>query len=144
MGDHNEKVDGSISINAGMDFEEKAGTKFAVDAGNEIHLKAGTNVTVESGTALTLKVGGNFININSGGIFIKGTMVMINSGGAAGAGSGSSPAAPTAPKEADVAQPGKAVQLSPQVSPPPKPQFESLAALVLVNAAQTGATFCDI
>ena len=144
MGDHNEKVDGSISINAGMDIEEKAGTKFAVDAGNEIHLKAGTNVTVESGTALTLKVGGNFININSGGIFIKGTMVMINSGGAAGAGSGSSPAAPTAPKEADVAQPGKAVKLSPQVSPPPKPQFESLAALVLVNAAQTGATFCEI
>ncbi len=144
MGDHNEKVDGSISINAGVDFEEKAGTKFAVNAGTEIHLKSGTNMTLETGTSLTLKVGGNFININSGGIFIKGTMVMINSGGAAGAGSGSNPEAPKPPKEADTAEPGQRTRLSPQVSPPPRPQFKSLAALALVNAAESGATFCEI
>ena len=144
MGDHNEKVDGSISVHAGTDFEEKAGTKFAVDAGTEIHLKAGTNMTLESGTSLTLKVGGNFININSGGIFIKGTMVMINSGGAAGAGSGSSPEPPKPPKEADTAVPGANVKLSPRVQPPQKPIFETLAALVLVNAAESGATFCEI
>ncbi len=143
MGDHNEKVDGSISINAGVDFEEKAGTKFAVDAGTEIHLKSGTSMTLETGASLTLKVGGNFININPGGIFIKGTMVMINSGGAAGSGSGSSPEAPKEPKAADTAQPGARVSLSPK-APPPKPVFQSPAALVLTTAAQGAATFCEI
>ncbi len=143
MGDHNEKVDGSISIHSGVDFEEKAGTKFAVDAGTEIHLKSGTSMTLETGTSLTLKVGGNFINIKAGGIFIKGTMVMINSGGAAGSGSGSSPEAPKDPKEADQAQPGARVSLSPK-PPPPKPVFMSPAALVLTTAANNGATFCEI
>jgi type VI secretion system secreted protein VgrG len=50
---------------------------------------------------LTLKVGGNFIDINSSGISIVGTEVMINSGGAAGSGCGSSPTAPKKPDEAD-------------------------------------------
>ncbi len=143
IGDHNEKVDGSISIHAGVDFEEKAGTKFAVDAGTEIHLKSGTSLTLETGTSLTLKVGGNFININAGGIFIKGTMVMINSGGAAGAGAGSNPEAPKEPKEADKADPGAKVSLAPK-PPPPPPQFQSPAALVLTQAANSGATFCEI
>jgi len=144
MGDHNEKVDGSISVHAGMDIEEKAGTKFAVDAGTEIYLKSGTSMTLETSASLTLKVGGNFININSGGIFIKGTMVMINSGGAAGSGSGSSPEPPKPPKEADVAVPGADIKLPPRVQPPTKPRFETLAALVLVNAAESGSTFCEI
>ena len=144
VGDHNEKVDGSISIHAGVDFEEKAGTKFAVDAGTEIHLKSGTSMTLETGTSLTLKVGGNFININAGGIFIKGTMVFINSGGAAGAGSGSSPEAPKAPKEADKADPGQRVALVPRSQPPARPVYQSPAALVLTSAANNGATFCEI
>ncbi|MBX7174329.1 MAG: type VI secretion system tip protein VgrG [Pyrinomonadaceae bacterium] len=143
VGDHNEKVDGNISVHAGIDFEEKAGTKFAVDAGTEIHLKSGTSLTLETGTNLTLKVGGNFININSGGIFIKGTMVMLNSGGAAGTGSGSSPTAPTDPKEADTGQPGTTPRLQSR-RPPPRPTFISPAASVLITAAQSGATFCEI
>lgn len=143
MGDHNEKVDGSISIEGGIDIEGKAGSKFAIDAGNEIHLKSGTTLTIETGTSLTLKVGGNFININSGGIFIKGTMVFINSGGAAGAGSGSSPQAPRDPKEADTAQPGARMQVPPPL-PPPRPQTPGPQAQVLLNAADTGATFCEI
>lgn len=69
-GDQNEKIDGSFSLNVGSNIQEKAGQKFAVDAGNEIHLKSGMTLTVQTGTNLTLKVGGNFININSTGIFI--------------------------------------------------------------------------
>jgi type VI secretion system secreted protein VgrG len=143
IGDRNEKVDGSISVHAGIDLEEKAGTKFAVDAGSEIHLKSGTTLTIETGTSLTLKVGGNFININTGGIFIKGTMVMLNSGGAAGSGSGSSPTAPTDPLEAATAEPGASVALV-RMSPPVRPTFLSPAAQVLVNAAESGAAFCEI
>jgi type VI secretion system secreted protein VgrG len=100
-GDHNQKVDGTVSRKVGTDLQEKVGTHYALDAGTEIHLKAGVNLVIESGATLTLKVGGNFVNINAGGVFIQGTMVMINSGGAAGSGGGSSPAAPKEPQEAD-------------------------------------------
>ncbi|MCV5949045.1 hypothetical protein OFN94_29995, partial [Escherichia coli] len=86
--------------------ESKIGNKYAVDAGQEIHLKAGLTATIEAGTNLTLKVGGNFININPGGVFIKGTMVMLNSGGAAGSGSGANPNPPASAKEADDATSG--------------------------------------
>lgn len=143
-GNRNEKVDGSISIHAGVDIDEKTGTKFALDAGTEIHLKSGTNLTLETGVSLTLKVGGNFININSGGIFIKGTMVMLNSGGAAGSGSGSNPEPPRDAKEADHAEPGNTPQLPPPTPPPARPVFTSPAALVLVNAAENGTPFCEI
>lgn len=142
-GDHNEQVDGTASLKVGVDLQEKVGTKYALDAGNEIHLKAGTNVVVESGTTLTLKVGGNFININSGGIFIKGTMVMLNSGGAAGSGAGSSPQAPTAPTEADKAEPGQKVEMPPKKAPP-TPTTYSPGALVLQQAAKDGTPFCAI
>jgi type VI secretion system secreted protein VgrG len=143
-GDHKEEVKGSISIKSGSDIDEKTGTKFALDAGTEIHLKSGTNLTLETGANLTLKVGGNFINISPGGIFIKGTMVMLNSGGAAGSGSGSNPDPPVQAKEADKAEPGKTIELPPPQSPPEKPDFKSPAALVLINAAQSGAAFCEI
>jgi type VI secretion system secreted protein VgrG len=142
-GDWNEKVGGTLSLQAGSNVEMKTGQNYAFQAGTEIHLKAGMNVVIESGTTLTLKVGGNFININSGGIFIKGSMVMLNSGGAAGSGAGSSPAAPTDPKEADTAKPGEKAP-PPPPPPPPKPVSYSPAAIVLKQAADSGAPFCDI
>lgn len=143
-GDENVKVDGALSLKVATDVDEKVGAKYALDAGTEIHLKSGMNLTLETGTSLTLKVGGNFININPGGIFIKGTMVFINSGGAAGSGSGASPDAPKDPKEADTAIPGQRTPLPAPPAPPPRPQFSSLAAVVLMNAAQNGTPFCEI
>jgi len=142
-GDQNEKVDGTVSLKAGMDIQRKAGMKYALDAGMEIHLKSGMNLVVESGATLTLKVGGNFINLNPGGVFIQGTMVMINSGGAAGSGSGASPEAPKDPKEADKADPGAKPEMPPPKTPV-KPQTYSPGALVLKQAAQSGTPFCDI
>ena len=100
-GNQNEKVDGTVSLNAGVGYQAKVGTNYALDAGTEVHVKAGMNLVIESGTMLTLKVGGNFININPAGVFVSGTMVMINSGGSAGSGSGASPQDPKAPTEAD-------------------------------------------
>jgi type VI secretion system secreted protein VgrG len=142
-GDHNQKVDGTVSLKVGQDLQEKVGMKYALDAGMEIHLKSGTNLVIETGATLTLKVGGNFININAAGIFIKGTMVMINSGGAAGSGAGSSPEAPKDAKEADTAEAGKVSQL-----PPPPPPLQAVAfspaSLVLRQAALDAAPFCDI
>jgi type VI secretion system secreted protein VgrG len=141
-GDENKKVDGTVSLEAGMDMQEKVGMKHALDAGMEIHLKAGMNVVVESGVTLTLKVGGNFININPGGIFISGIMVMINSGGAAGSGAGSSPEAPKAPTEADRAETGQVSQ-PPPAKRPPKPESYSPAAVVLQRAAENATPFCE-
>ena len=102
----NEKVDGTVSVEAGMDLQEKAAMNYAVDAGMEIHHKAGMSLVIESAVNLTLKVGGNFVNINPGGIFIQGTIVMVNAGGAAGSGGGSSPEKPKLPQEAEEASPG--------------------------------------
>jgi type VI secretion system secreted protein VgrG len=76
--------------------------KHALDAGMQIHLKASLTVVIEAGIQLTLKVGAN-LWILIRGCFYQGTMVMINSGGAAGSGPGS----PTAPQDAKQASPTK-------------------------------------
>jgi type VI secretion system secreted protein VgrG len=155
QGDHNQKVEGTLSIDVDVDKQETVGVKYAMDAGVEIHIKGGTNVVIESNTTLTLKVGGNFININSGGIFIQGTMVMINSGGAAGSGAGSRPGsaqAPTAPQEADTAEPGEVSEVQAASIQPLGRSLDSTTvgdyqnpqAQTLASAAESGAPFCEI
>jgi type VI secretion system secreted protein VgrG len=104
-GDRNENIDGSQSLTVGAAQQEKIGTKHAVDAGQEIHLKAGMTVVIEAGMQLTIKAGSNFIDIGPTGVAIQGTMVMINSGGAAGSGSGSSPTSPQDPAQASPTKP---------------------------------------
>jgi type VI secretion system secreted protein VgrG len=105
-GNLNQKSDQTISIQAGQNLYEKSGQNYAHQAGQMIHLKAGMTVVIEAGTELSLVVGGNFIDINSSGISIFGTMVNINSGGSAGSGCGSSPTDPTDPKDPDEADDG--------------------------------------
>jgi type VI secretion system secreted protein VgrG len=91
---HKEKIDNNMTIQIGNNLDEKTGMKFAHEAGQEIHLKAGMKVIVEAGVQISLKVGGNFVDISPAGVTIVGTMVLINSGGAAGTGSGVSPEDP--------------------------------------------------
>jgi type VI secretion system secreted protein VgrG len=95
-----EKVDTDQSLTVGGSQQEKVGTKHALEAGQEIHLKAGMKVVIEAGMQLTIKGPGGFVDIGPAGVTIQGTLVNINSGGAAGAGSGSSPTAPQDAKEA--------------------------------------------
>jgi type VI secretion system secreted protein VgrG len=97
-GDRNEKVAGTVSLQA-MSTQTKAQTAYAVDAGQEVHVKAGMTLVLEA-TAVTIKSGSNFVQIDPSGVTIFGTMVLINSGGAAGSGSGCSPTAPDPAKEA--------------------------------------------
>lgn len=139
-GDQNEQIDGSFSLKVGSNVDEKVGSKFAVDAGTEVHLKAGMSAVIEAGASLTLKVGGNFININSGGVFVSGTMVMLNSGGAGGSGSGASPNTPTAPKEADNAEPGQGVSKT-SAPPPQQPKNYTPLAAAMTDAADKGTPF---
>jgi type VI secretion system secreted protein VgrG len=107
-GNRNEKIDGGQSLTVGGSQQEKISMNHAVDAGQMIHLKAGMTAVIEAGVQLTLKVGGNFIDISPAGVSIQGTMVMINSGGAAGSGCGSSPTSPQDPAQANPTKPDEA------------------------------------
>ena len=142
-GDLKEKVTGTASLKADQDMQYKAGMKYALDAGQEIHLKAGMNLIIEAGAKISLKVGGSFVDIGPAGVFIKGPMVFINSGGSAGSGSGASPAAPKAPKEADNAVAGSKDEPPPKPKPP-KAKTYSPQAVSLKQAAQSGAPFVEI
>jgi len=52
--------------------------------GQDHYLKSGVKIVIEAGMELTLKSPGGFIKIDPSGIYINGTMVFINSGGAPG------------------------------------------------------------
>ncbi|MCX7099873.1 MAG: type VI secretion system tip protein TssI/VgrG [Methylococcales bacterium] len=139
-GDRNEKINGTLSIKADQDIQEKVGMKHALDAGQEIHLKAGMNVVIEAGMSITLKAGGGFVVIGPAGVTISGTPVLINSGGSAGSGSGSSPEAAKLPKEAANSKGGEKGEITPR---PPKPKTYGAAATVLKQAAKNGTPFCE-
>jgi len=145
QGDHKEKIDGKMSITVGTDLHEKVGSNFAVDAGMGVHIKAGVSAVIEAGVSVTMKVGGNFINISPAGVTISGTMVLINSGGAAGSGSGSNPESPRDPKEADNAEAGQRTQIK---RPPPPPNPFSIGALAARSmpgqAGGSGGTIGEI
>jgi type VI secretion system secreted protein VgrG len=114
-GSRMETIGGSQSLTVGGSQQEKIGKKHAADVGEEIHLKAGMKVIIEAGVQLTIKGPGGFVDINPAGVTIQGTMVLINSGGSAGTGSGSTPAgaddakkaAPTEPVVADNSKTGQ-------------------------------------
>ena len=97
------KTDGSLSHEVGGSIGEKVGKNHTEDVGDTFYLKAGMKVVIEAGTQITLKVGGNFVDIGPAGVTIVGTMVKINSGGAAGSASLESLCAPLDPDEAEIA-----------------------------------------
>ena len=141
-----------ISRKAGKDIQEKAGGNYAMDAGKSIHIKAGQKIILEAGMQISLKVGGNFVDIGPSGVSIKGSMVLVNSGGAAGSGAGSSPTKPDLPEEppeaskADSAAAGGIASVAGRsidrnaitLSSNPVP-----AAQVLMDAHQSGTPFCE-
>ncbi len=97
------KVEGSHSFTVSGDVNEKFSMNHNEETGMSIHVKAGMTLILEAGMQISLKVGGNFIDINPVGVFIQGTLVMINSGGAAGSGPGASPVSPKDIKLAEIA-----------------------------------------
>jgi type VI secretion system secreted protein VgrG len=97
------EVQGSHSLKVTGDVNEKFENGHNEETGMSIHIKAGMTLILEAGLQLSLKVGGNFIDIGPAGVSIVGTMVMINSGGAAGSGPGASPVPPKAINQAEIA-----------------------------------------
>ncbi|HYO65175.1 MAG TPA: type VI secretion system tip protein TssI/VgrG [Archangium sp.] len=103
-GNRNEKVGETWSITVGQDLQVKAGANHALEAGQEIHLKS-MNIVIEAGAGLTIKGPGGFITIDAVGISVSGTIINLNSGGAALSGSGAAPAEPAQPAQAQPVEP---------------------------------------
>jgi type VI secretion system secreted protein VgrG len=137
-GDSNGKVGGNWSVNVTGNIEHKSGQKIGVEAGQEVHVKAGMKMILEAGVQLTLKVGGNFIDIGPAGIAIKGALVQVNSGGAAGNGSGCSPTAPKDAKDAMTSEGGTPLE-APEAPTPPTAFSPKASSFKL--AAATGIPF---
>jgi type VI secretion system secreted protein VgrG len=130
-GDQIVRTGGGVHLTVGQDWQAKVTSKFAVDAAQEIHLKAGATIVLEASARISLKVGGSFIDINPGGVFIQGSMVMVNSGGSAGSGSGASPKTPKTAKQAADSQGGTDAPIS-----------QKAATLIAARASST--PFCEI
>lgn len=123
-GNHSLDVAGNESIKVSgtqtMDVSGDQGFKssnHSTEAGQNIYIKAGMKVVIEAGAQLSLKGPGGFIDIGPTGVSITGTMVLINSGGAAGSGSAVGMGSPTAPEEpavADDSKPGSKMKLEKQ------------------------------
>jgi type VI secretion system secreted protein VgrG len=142
-GDENHKVDGNYLSKAGMDMHNKAGMNMGIEGGMNVHIKGGMSVVVEAGVGLTLKVGGNFITLNPAGVQIQGTMVLINSGGAALSGQGIKDADPKDPEEPIQTDPGQKSGTLSQGPPVPARNYSPRAGM-LKAAAASGAPFCHI
>lgn len=97
------KTGGGVSHDIGGSLGEKIGGSHSEEAGQDIYIKAGMKIVIEAGAQLTLKGPGGFIDIGPSGIAIQGTMVLINSGGAAGVGQAVGIVPPTKPEEAHIA-----------------------------------------
>jgi len=90
----------ALAVGEGGDIDLKQALK--VTAAQEIHLKANVAINIEAGAKISLKVGASFIVIDASGVAIKGPIVMINSGGAAGTATAAKAANPVEPKDLDV------------------------------------------
>ena len=104
VGNLSEQVTGNHSLSISSDQAVKVSQAYSMDAGTTVYIKGGMTVVIEAGLELSLKASGGFIDIGPAGVAISGTMVMINSGGAAASGSAGSitpPGTPTAPDAAE-------------------------------------------
>ncbi len=91
QGDRLERVSKTASLIAGS-YQQRVAGSHVLEIADEIHLKSGSAIVIEA-PEITLKAAGGFIHIHGGGVDIQGTLVRINSGGAAGSASGGEAAA---------------------------------------------------
>jgi type VI secretion system secreted protein VgrG len=100
-GKRNQRIEGKQSLTVNGDRHELVGKNHALAVGEELHVAAGTAIVIEAAEDLTIKGPGGFLRINHSGVYIRGKVVKINSGGSPGKGKGSSPDEPDAAIEAE-------------------------------------------
>ena len=114
-------ITGSHSLAVTGDVIEQFSGNHSSQVTQNLYLKA-MQVVIEASTGLTLSVGGNFITIDSSGVTIFGTLVQINSGGAALSGSPGSLVSPLSPTDATNASdtgPGQTTTVTPGTAATP-------------------------
>ncbi len=89
-GNQSEAIGGNLSQAIVSNHDHEVGQNLSVSAGQNISLTGGMNITITAGMNLSLVGPGGFITIGPAGVAISGTMVLINSGGAAGSGQSAS------------------------------------------------------
>ena len=105
-GNQTEQVGGNQSLNVSGSQSINVGSAHSLNAGQTVYINAGMNVVIQAGLELSLVGSGGFITIGPAGVAISGTMVLINSGGAAGSGSAGSTPSPATPADPDQADDG--------------------------------------
>lgn len=78
------KQDNHLKV-GGNSVSEVAGAQ-SLSVAKDLYIKSGTHLVLETGGSITLKGAGGFVQIDSAGVTIQGTLVNINSGGTAVAG----------------------------------------------------------
>ncbi|MEL6394637.1 MAG: type VI secretion system tip protein TssI/VgrG [Planctomycetota bacterium] len=137
-GDRNEEINGTVSMKIGGDLQQKMNGAVGIDAMGAMHLKSLSALVVESTSGVTVKCGGSSVVVDPSGVSITGLIVKLNSGGAAGSGSGANPSAATAPAEADDGESGNAPGKPQRGSPEHPGTFSNPTAVALHYAADSG------
>jgi type VI secretion system secreted protein VgrG len=104
--DYSLKIKGKSATDISGGHTLKVGSDSLYQSGGNTHIKASGTIKIDGSGAIeitspagvTLKCGGNFVTVDPSGVSIKGTMVLINSGGAAMSASAVSALSPTAPQ----------------------------------------------
>jgi type VI secretion system secreted protein VgrG len=103
-GNQTESVGGNHGLSVSGNQSISVSSAYSLNSNSTIYINGGTSVVIQAGMELSLVASGNFVTIGPSGVAISGTMVLINSGGAAGsgsAGSTGSPGSPAAPDTVD-------------------------------------------
>jgi type VI secretion system secreted protein VgrG len=100
-GNQTESVGGNHGLSVSSNQSISVGSAYSLNANNTIYINGGMSVVIQAGMELSLVASGNFITIGPSGVAISGTMVLINSGGAAGSGSAGSTGSPGSPGTPD-------------------------------------------
>jgi len=95
--DRKTEVRANDHLTVGNSQHLKIGTGQFVEAGSEIHYYAGSKVVIDAGIELTASGGGSFLKLDPSGVTLSGATIRMNSGGAAGKGSGLKILAPEMP-----------------------------------------------
>lgn len=105
-GNSSDSVGGNLSYSISANTDISSGANTSVSTGANLTLSAGGNLVLEA-MNITLKGAGGFISITPAGVAIQGTLVLINSGGAAIPGQKASPKSPKSAKSAKSASKAK-------------------------------------
>ncbi|QTF56830.1 type VI secretion system tip protein VgrG [Stutzerimonas frequens] len=132
--DRKTEVRANDHLTVGNSQHLKIGTGQFIEAGNEIHYYAGSKVVIDAGMELTASGGGSFLKLDPSGVTLSGATIKMNSGGAAGTGSGVNVVAPQVPWAADQNKAGAK----------PKLALANTQLQLARKARQIGASRCPI